>query len=509
VNISSSNAPASADRSAGEHVAVVDLGSNSVRLVVYDRLGRAPLPRFNEKSLCRLGASLDEQGNLGREAMDCVAQALVRFVSIARAMGVDNISLLATEAIRKASNGAAFKVRLEALCGLPVTILSGDDEARLAATGVIAGFHEPDGLVGDLGGGSLEIAEVRRDVVGAAKVSMPLGALLIAARMKDDAKAARRYVDDVLRESLAEALPGADFHVVGGGWRALAKVRLAAEPTLIPVIHGLEMKADELRQLAKRLAAMDEDELKRTPGVPGRRVSTLPAAALVMDRVLKRLAPGRVLFSSLGVREGWLYEQLPEEERARDPLIAGCRDLAREHARVADFAQALERFTESLSVGESAGQRRLRMAACALSDIAWREAPDMQARHVFERILRFPLLGVTHAERAFLAALVHARYGKRADDPALALLDEAEAGRAHVLGTAMLLGHRFSGSVPAILDHARLEVGSNRVTLRVDESTSVPDSVAVQARLSLLAKALGCEGSEVVIGEGVSTDAPG
>jgi len=489
-----------ASRPLDEHVAVVDLGSNSVRLVVYDRLARAPLPRFNEKSLCRLGASLDEDGNLGQEAMDCVAQALVRFVSIARAMQVSQIALLATEAIRKATNGNSFKQRLEEVSGLPITILSGDDEARLAATGVIAGFYEPDGLVGDLGGGSLEIATVRRDVVGESRVSMPLGALLIARRMKDDAKEARRHVDELLRDRLAEAVQGTDFHVVGGGWRALAKVHLAAQQTAIPVIHGLQMETGELRQLAKRLAGMDEDELKAMPGVPGRRVSTLPAAALVMDRVLKRLAPGRVLFSSLGVREGWLYEQLPERERGQDPLIAGCRDLGREAARVPDFAQALERFTETLSIGESAQQRRLRIAACALSDIAWREATDVQARHAFERILRFPLLGVTHAERAFLAALVHARYGKRADDPALTLLDDSSADRAHVLGTAMLLGHRFSGSVPSILDHARLEIGSNAVTLRVDEATTVPDSVAVQARLSLLAKSLGCDETRVVTG---------
>lgn len=482
------------------HVAVVDLGSNSVRLVVYERLSRAPLPRFNEKSLCRLGASLDADGNLSDTAMACVERALERFVAIARAMGVQRLELLATEAIRKATNGDAFRQRLEAIAGQPVTILSGDDEARLAATGVIAGFHEPNGLVGDLGGGSLEIADVRERCVGSARVSMPLGALLIAKRMKEDAKAAKQYVDELLSEQLSGALAGADFYVVGGGWRALAKVHLAARQDAIPVIHALQMDSAALRTLAKSLYTMDEDTLKRTAGVPGRRASTLPAAALVMDRVLKRLAPGRVLFSSLGVREGWLYEQLPEAERARDPLLAGCRQLAQDSVRVPAFADALVRFTEPLSMGESVEQRRLRVAACTLSDIAWRESPDMQARHVFERILRFPLIGITHAERAFLAATVHARYGKRADDAALAMLDESTADRAHALGSAMLLGHRFSGSVPAILDHAHLQIEAERVTLHVDEATTVPDGDAVQARLSLLGRALRCESTRVVSG---------
>ena len=475
------------------HVAVVDLGSNSIRLVVYDRLSRAPLPRFNEKSLCRLGASLDADGNLGTEAMECVSRALTRFVAIARAMDVDEPALLATESIRNAPNGDAFRRRLERESGLEVRILSGDDEARLAAMGVIAGFHEPDGLVGDLGGGSLEIAEVHGGEVGSGRTSMPIGALHVAKRMKEDPKAAKRFVDDALRAGLAEVVTGADFHVVGGGWRALAKVHLAAHEHDIPVIHGLRIDPGELRDLAKSLASMGREELADVAGVPRRRESTLPAAALVMDRTLKLLDPRRVLFSSLGVREGWIYEQLPGEQRALDPLIEGCRQLCREAARVPDFAHALERWTERLSMGESANRRRLRIAACALSDIAWREADDVKARTVFERILRFPFIGVTHAERAFLAATVHARYGKMADHDAVGLLDEDEQARAHVLGTAMLVGYRFSGSVPEILDHASLSLGDDVVTLLVDEATSVPDSDAVQSRLALLAKALGKE----------------
>ena len=191
--------------------------------------------------------------------------------------------------------------------------------------------------------------------------------------------------------------------------------------------------------------------------------------------------------------------------RALDPLIEDCRQLCRESARVPAFAEALERWTARLSVGEGTDGRRLRVAACALSDIAWREADDVKARNVFERILRFPFIGVTHAERAFLAATVHARYGKRAEHEAVGLLGDDAQERAHVLGTAMLVGYRFSGSVPEILDHASLSVGEDDVTLLVDERTSVPDSDAVQSRLALLAKALGREAVAVEVraaGEG-------
>lgn len=474
------------------HVAVIDLGSNSVRLVVYDRQSRTPFPRFNEKFLCRLGASLDEDGNLGEEAMDCAVRAVERFAAIAAAMRVRRIDLLATEATRNASNGAAFRERLEAASGLKVRVLDGDDEARLAATGVIAGFHEPDGLVGDLGGGSLEIAGVRERRVDGHRVSMPIGALHVAERLAHASVVeVRRDVDEILRRELPGVVPGGDFYVVGGGWRVLAKVHLANHRRRVPVIHGLILDPRTVRKRAKLLSAMRGDEPSAVEGVPGRRVPTVPAAALVLDRVLKHLQPDRVLFSALGMREGWLYEQLSAQERAEDPLLAGCHRLAAETIRVPEFAGALERFTDVLFVGESVAQRRLRVAATALSDLVWREHADVQARHAAERILRFPLVGLTHVERAFLATSVHSRYGgKPAKLDASALLDGDDATRAHVLGTAMLLGHRFSGGVPAILDRSRIRVDADAVTLEVDDAARVPGR-AVRKRLRRLAKALG------------------
>ena len=480
------------------HVAVVDLGSNSIRLVVYDELSRAPFPRFNEKSLCRLGASTDEDGNLGDEAMDCVARALERFSSIAAAMDVSKIELLATEAIRKATNGEAFRERLEAASGLELRVLSGDEEARLAAMGVIAGFYKPEGLAGDLGGGSLELAMIRDGEVSPATLSLPLGALLIQQRIEEQGKAARDHIDKVILDALPQVVTGGNFYIVGGGWRALAKVYMANEYHAVPVIHGLTLETDELRDLAKSIWRMNADDLERLDGVPGRRLATIPAAAMVLERVLKHLKPDRVIFSALGVREGWLHDQLSVEDRASDPLITGCRHLADESSRVPRFAAALARWTDRLFIGETEAQTRLRLAAITLSDIAWRESSDVRARHAFERILRFPFIGITHYERVFLASAVHSRYGKAADDQCLELLSDEDASRAHVLGTAILLGYRFSGSVPEILNQAAIRIDADTVTLEVDDHAHVPDSEAVQSRLSLLAKALGRDKTTVV-----------
>jgi exopolyphosphatase/guanosine-5'-triphosphate,3'-diphosphate pyrophosphatase len=486
-------------RSDEEHFAVIDIGSNSVRLVVYDRLSRSPFPRFNEKSLCGLGQGLRETGELAAEAMDHTLQTMVRFAAICDAMDVSRVDVIATEAIRKASNGKQFVRRINATGSLKVRVLSGPEEATFSALGVVSGFYRAKGLVGDIGGGSLEIAEVANEQVGDRLVSLPLGALPVKAMLEAKGKSARREVDAVLKDQLPPSMLVAPvFYAVGGGWRALARVHMAMTQGPIGVSHGYEMEAAEVRELAKRISRLDEAAISALPNVPTRRVTTLAASALVMDRVLKHLAPQHVVFSSLGLREGWLYAQLPEDERRRDPLIEGVQAMALLNARVPEFAPALVRWTENLFLGEETTERRLRVAACALSDIAWRDQSCVLAHQSFERILRFPFIGITHPERAFLAATIHARYGRPAEDPALSLLTEQQRQRALILGLALSLGYRFSGSVPGILDQAHLRIETDAVRMIVDDTRRMPDSETVRSRLQRLAKAMGIEQTEVV-----------
>jgi len=482
--------------------AIVDIGSNSVRLVVYDQLGRAPFPRFNEKSLCRLGDGLAETGALSPDGFRRTVEATRRFRSIAEAMGVVRIDALATEATRRASNGGRLVAAIAKEAGLKVRVLSGREEAYFGALGVISGFYRPRGLVGDFGGGSLEIAEARDDRVGERSVSMPIGSLPVEAMMERSTDAARAEIDALLAERLPATLAQPVFYAVGGGWRALARMHMARVGAPVTVAHGYAVEAAALRAFAKRLWHRPTAKLAATPGVPLRRLPTLPAAALVMDRVLKRLAPERVVFSALGVREGWLYEQLPTAERYLDPLLEGAQAFGLPQARVPEFAPALVRWTDCLVARESPVERRLRLAVCALSDIGWRDHRDVQAFEGFDRLLEFPFIGVEHAERVFIATAIHARYGGDLDDarlaPALALLPADERRRAQILGRALLLGYRLSGSVPDILDNARLRIARDRIRVEVGKKARVPDSEVVADRLQLLATALGIRRTEVV-----------
>jgi exopolyphosphatase / guanosine-5'-triphosphate,3'-diphosphate pyrophosphatase len=482
--------------------AIVDIGSNSIRLLVYDQLGRAPMPRFNEKSLARLAEGLPETGAITPDHFCRAVEALRRFRAIADAMGVSRIDVVATEAMRRASNGPKLAQTIEAESGLKVRILSGAEEARFATLGVISGFFRPVGSVGDMGGGSLEVAEALDDHAGDGWVSVPLGALPVEAMLAGGVSAAKRQIDEALRSGLPRALARQVFYAVGGGWRAVAKAHMVAVGAPVKVVHGYTLRAAEAREFARAIARLSAAKLAATPGVSERRARTLPAAALTLDRVLKHLKPQRVVFSALGLREGFLYSQLSPEQQYLDPLVEGAQLIGLPLARVPEFAPELASWTEGLFPEETAAEKRLRVAVCALSDIAWRDAPDLRAEESFRRLLEFPFIGVTHPERAFIAAAIHARYVGRPDaswlSPAVKLLAPAERRRAQILGRAILLAYRFSGGVPAVLESARLRIDPECLRLEVAAAARAPDSEVVVERLRLLAGAIGVKCSKVV-----------
>jgi exopolyphosphatase/guanosine-5'-triphosphate,3'-diphosphate pyrophosphatase len=346
------------------------------------------------------------------------------------------------------------------------------------------------------------VAEVLGDRAGERTASMPLGALPVLAMLREGIDAAKKRVDEMLGAELPPLLTDPVFYAIGGGWRALARVHIAASKAPISVVHGYEVAAGELQAFAKRVSRMGPEEAAGLPDVPARRAGTLPAAALVMHRVLKQLQPERVVFSMLGLREGWLYGQLDEEERCRDPLLEGAQAIGLPSARVPEFSAALARWTDELFPGETEGDRRLRLAVCALTDLAWRDHEKVRAQESFQRLLQFPFIGISHPERAFLAVAVMARYGGGVDDGVRAvtkdLLGPSQLRRAEILGRVLLLGHRFSASVPEILEQVRIRIGTNAVRLEVLNAEHVPDSDAVQTRLRQLARVAGVEGVEIV-----------
>jgi len=497
------------DRAAAQApIAVVDIGSNSVRLVIYDDLSRAPFPRFNEKSLCGLGRDLDSSDLLPEDAIAATVNAVHRYCAIAQAMQAHRIDILATEAVRRAANGDDLIGAIADRTGRTVRILSGAEEAHYAAQGVVAGFWRPAGIVGDLGGGSLELTSLATDPHGKAApsedfASLPLGALRLRAPMARDPKALRDRVDGMFADRPWDgAAPATCLYVVGGGWRALARVHLAMTDAPLKIVHGLELDLATARSLAKTIVKTDPAAVRSLPGVPSRRADTIQAAALVLDRLLKAMSPERVVFSALGLREGWLYACLPAAEQALDPLLVGAAAFGRPRARVPHIGEAMQAWTAPLFAGETEAEARLRLAACELSDFGWRDHPELRALQSFHRLTQFPFVGLDHAERVFLAATIFSRYGGNENEPEiqpiLQLLAPAARQRALVLGRALQLGYRFSGSVPELLAHARLALAGDTLRLVVSTLEDVPETEPVRTRLKNVAKALGVHRTEIV-----------
>ena len=478
--------------------AIVDLGSNSVRLVVFEGRGRNPVAIFNEKAVLRLGRGLQQTGRLNETGVVLALRVMTRYNAIARAMHADPFEVLATAAVRDAANGPEFVANLQArMPGVPIHVLTGHEEAALSCAGVLCGIPGADGLVADIGGGSLELVRIAGGAVRHS-ASLGLGVIRLSDRAEGDLDRARLVADADL--AAVDWLPeGAerDLYLVGGAWRALARIHMMQVGYPLSIVHHYTIGRDAARDLAALLLSSPRRTLERLPGAPRRRVEDLPFAAVVLRRLLRQTGARRVVFSANGIREGWFMRQVPPEVRTQDPVLAAGRELAAQYGRDTRLPPALVAWTAPLFPDETANAARLREAACWMSDLGSHEHPDYRAEQAFLRVLRQPGIALNHPDRAFLALTLALRYEAEMDAaflaPARLLLDGAAAARAEVLGTALRLAYTLSAGTPELLAGANLRVMAGRISLRLAEGSGVFAGDAIQRRLDRLAAAMGLQ----------------
>lgn len=486
--------------------AVVDIGSNSIRLVVYQGITRAPLLLFNEKVMCGLGRGIARSGRLNDEGVAMALANLARFRALVGAMRVAEIEVLATAAVREAANGPDFIAEVKRVSGLDVRVISGGEEAQLSALGVLSATPDADGVVGDLGGGSLELVDVSNGVMGA-HVTLPLGPLRLSDMAEGSIRRARTIVDKQLRTvDWLDRLGGRTFYAVGGAWRMLARLFMELEDYPLHIIHHYELSAERVGGLLTRAGRIDRDSLKSLPNLSRRRFDTLPWASLVLSRLFQVAGPSSLAFSAFGLREGCLFQRLSRAEQARDPLLAGCATLIG-RGRFELEADELGDFMSVLLADVDAQSTRLAYAACILSDIAWTEHPDYRAAQAYRRVLLAPLIGVDHRERAFLALAIAVRYGavleELPDRVAAALLSPESIKLATEIGLALRLGYILSGGAPGVLGRAWLgrvsDGGEERLVLRLPTDGSMVPGDAVNRRVEALGRSLGV-GAAIEVG---------
>lgn len=492
-----------------EPIAVVDIGSNSVRLVVYEGAVRAPTPLFNEKEQCGLGRRIASTGRLGRDSVEQAIRTLGRFRAIIDTLAVKKVLAFATAAVREAADGKSFLEDAERALGIRILLLSGEREAQLAALGIAMGFGQVNGVVGDLGGGSLELVELE----GATRrneITLPFGGLRLIDVTGGKIDKAVEIIDQHLaRTPWVKADPRRPFFAVGGTWRALAKLHMTQVGYPLRVLQGYAIPPRDAIKFCESLRKKKLSEVRGSKAVAASRRDTLPYGALVLERLLKRLEPSQLVFSVFGVREGMLFEMLPEAEQTDDPLLSFCKDYSRLRARSIQHAYELCDWTDTIfatkGLEERGDERRLRHAACLLSDIGWRATPDYRGEHSLTAIAHSAMAGVDHPGRLFLALSVFFRHAGPSESVVAELPSSLKAlveviyddprivRRARVLAAAIRAAHMLSIGQSGIIPRTPLTVERGKLVLTIPPAYAMLDGERLRRRFDSLARLLDLE----------------
>ena len=472
--------------------AIIDIGSNSVRLVVYGEPKRAPATVFNEKVTAGLGGSLERGGALDPKAVAVALRGLDRFQSLTKAMGVATVRTVATAAVRDASDGPAF-IKAAAARGIYVELISGEQEARAAGQGVISAIPDADGIVGDLGGGSLELVRVKGGKV-LDRLSMPLGVLrLPAIRSKS-----RRALESLVGKMLAKAgwhdverdLP---LYLVGGSWRALARLHMHLTDYPLPVLHHYSMPPQAAVRLVRAVSRIDRKALKAIEALSSTRIPALGDAAALLATLTRQLGSSALIVSAFGLREGLLYADLTAAEQVEDPLIAATRAAGARQGRFDEHGDVLARWIAPLFTGESPEDARLRHAACLLGDVAWAASPEFRAERGLEVALHGNWVGINARGRAMVGQALSASFGGGliATPVVTQLASPEQLARASIWGLAMRLGQRLSGGVAGPLASSHLVVDARALTVVLSADYKTLYGEAVERRHRQLAALIG------------------
>lgn len=479
------------------YLAVIDIGSNSVRLVVYSGRTRVPATIFNEKLMCGLGADVGTTGKMGAEAMSMALSTLRRFKALCEQMQVRDILIVATAAVRDAKNGAKFVKKVRKETGFEIRVIEGGEEGRLSGLGVLSGDPNAHGIVGDLGGGSLELAQVSGGAVGQT-ISLPLGPLRLMSKFGNKHRAIRAHLREEFQKiDFLQESEGRNLYMVGGAWRNIAKLMMREKSNPLPILHGYGCRRGELINYCKRLSHLEPSNIPFGRDLPFRRLQVLPVAAIILQELMNAMKAKNGIVSSYGLREGLIFDTLTPEEQQRDPFLHTCRVLADERCRFAEHADVIYDWSSPLfkRTAKDARRQQLHMAICLLGDIAWRGHPDFRAEKAVESILHGNFVGISHAERAYIAVALNQAYGAPIDAPhvshILTLLKINDILDARKMGAALRLAQRLSGGTVTALMVSQLRVTKTKLWLGVPTSYRDIANEVVEKRLAQLAQLMG------------------
>jgi exopolyphosphatase/guanosine-5'-triphosphate,3'-diphosphate pyrophosphatase len=473
-------------------------------MVVFKGLTRNPEILFNERVLCGLGRSVSNTGTMDEEAMDLAIATLQRFTLLCGDMKVDDIRAVATSAVRDAENGEEFITRAERDCQFPIKVLTGEEEADLSASGAISGFPSATGIVGDLGGGSLELIYVK-DGEKLDRITLPIGPLRLLGKKDFDTENHIRLIKEAI-ESVQFLKSGEDlpFYLIGGAWRGFAQMHMEEVSWPLPVTQAYTIAPRDALKFSDKIANMDVLDIYLYRNAPKRRVKLMPLASRILEEVVTNISPSEIIFSAYGIREGILYENLSKEVQNHDPLIAACKDIADRTGRFPEHAIKLMNWMDPVfeAVSETKEDTRLRFAACLLSDISWRGHPDFRSEKAAFEALHGRFAGIDHLGRAQLAISLFTCYGgvkHKYISKIRKMINGPRLKQAERVGYALRLGQRLTGGTSKPLTRTRFEFDNNCLRLLVPEIIKELAGKSVLSRMNTLAKHMDVDYEVVVM----------
>ena len=462
-------------------IGIIDIGSNSIRLVVYDAHKRSPVSIYNEKVMCALGKGLAASGVLNPQGVEMAKSALRRFIAMGRNMQISVLHVMATAAIRDASDGADFTRWVEETHNVKVDVISGKEEARLGAFAICSTIHRPQGITADLGGGSLELVRIDDDKTSN-RESLPLGSL----RLLDESKGDRDKITKIIDKNFAkiswlDAEKTPNIYPIGGSFRALAKMHMEA--------NNYTVDTKKFLVFLREISAMSVEKLEKSAG---KRASALTGAAMVLEKLITQSKPEQIVFSASGIREGYVYDKLNSHQRGEDGLIASCSEFAARGGRNPEYASELFAWMQPLFPIETEQMRRLRRAFCFLSDIAIHIHPEYRAEWAFQRIIYSAFTSINHRERVCLALALYHRYKfkLKQEFSVLKLVSDDDRKWANLLGATANLAYHLSGSITGNLPKAALKVKGRVVSLQFEGDMADIMGDSIQKRIDSVNEAM-------------------
>jgi len=481
-----------ADFSNGPRHAIIDIGSNTVRLVIFGGADRAPTQLWNEKVTAKLGKELATRGRLAQDSVQLALDGLARYGVLLKGLGIEDVQCVATAAVRDASNGPQFLEEVRKL-GLAPRLLSGEEEATFGAMGVMCAFPDAEGAVADLGGGSLELTEIGQDVISHA-ATLPLGTLRLAAMREGEPEKFAKQVAKALKGAGWSRKLGKPLYLVGGTFRTMAVYGLRREPGVLDDPHALTLAIPEAEALIRLVGKTPPDELRKVDGVSTMRSQKLPDAAALLQVLLDTLEPSALVFSSLGLREGLLYHRLAPVRRRQDPLLAGVAAFASPRGGNPELAARIAGWSARITTSQTPESMRLRLAATMLALASMQIEPNLRVPQALNWALHKRWLACDAAGRALIAAALLANTGhSRLPEELLALADPETLDEAKGWGLAIRLCRRIGANSLASVAGTALLREKKRLVLQFGERAAPLRNRGTEKDLAALAALLGLE----------------